>query len=636
MIRGFFVIFCSMSLVGCSEPIPVSPEQEIHISSSRSLGDPHVEGERPTISHVRIVDLDKNGLLDVLVCDVLGQKVSWIKQETDGVFIEHNLIPNTEVNGAVHVEAVDIDADGDLDVLIAVMGVILPSDAHLGEVIILENDGKENFTKHVIAQGIQRVTDVQAGDLDGDGDLDLSVAQFGYTQGQVQWFRNDGNWSFTPHQLIERSGAIHAPIVDIDNDGDLDVIALLSQEWETVYAFINDGTGNFATVILHDVADADFSSSGIEVVDLDKDGDADILWTNGDAFVAIDYRPLPTHGLQWLENHGDVEFEYHRIGQMDGAYAPTSADMDDDGDLDIVTVAEFAFWDKPETRSVVWWEQLDDMQFVPHTIANSPTHLVTCDVADLDGNGMPDIVAGGMALYPPFDRITRVALWNNAGSQSEIYTDDSEYPEIIINVLDVTHDSGTRAMILHANGFDPRNEYATAMENEPASAKWPYYIGVLDVAVGDSSSALAHFEHAQSLDNEYAPLQTRLGELYVGVGDIELGKKKFRIANSAYSRVALAQLEAEQQNWEEVLRILNNTSSPAAMSLIRMANAKISGEAPEPFVAVDMGYQMNDPWLAELETQCILAPLLVTQAQTDFIAGDLEFCGTVIAAGCFV
>ena len=132
----------------------------------------------------------------MLVCDVLGQQVNWIRQSGEGSFVESTIL--SAVNGPVHVEEVDFDEDGDLDLLIAAMGVILPTDAKMGQVIILENDGNENFTKHMIASGIQRVTDVQAGDLDGDGDMDLSVAQFGYTQGQVQWFENEGDWNFTP------------------------------------------------------------------------------------------------------------------------------------------------------------------------------------------------------------------------------------------------------------------------------------------------------------------------------------------------------------------------------------------------------------------------------------------------------
>ena len=622
MVRNFFVIFFILLSISCSKPQQKVPEQDIQISKSQPLGDNPSNGDRPTISHVRIVDLDEDGLNDVLVCDVLGQKISWIRQGAEGLFAEQTIL--SDVNGPVHVEAVDIDEDGDIDVLVAAMGVILPSDAHLGEVIILENDGEENFEKHVIAKGVQRVTDVQAGDLDRDGDFDLAVAQFGYTQGQVQWFRNEGDWKFTPNQLIDKSGAIHAPIVDIDNDGDLDVLALLSQEWETVYAFVNDGYGNFTTEILHDVADADFSSSGIEVVDLDKDGDADVLWTNGDAFVSVDYRPLPTHGLQWLENHGNIEFEYHRIGQMDGAYGPSVADMDSDGDLDIITVAEFAFWDKPETRSVVWWEQIEDMRFVPHTIAKSPTHLVTCDVADLDDNGLPDIVVGGMALYPPFDRITRVtSLMNNGTLNSNVVT-ELAYPLSVQRILNNESFAGARGMILHANGFDSRKYYVLAMSEDPENARWPYYLGLLDVSVGDSASALEHFLLAESTDSDYAPLQARLGELYVGMGNIELAKEKFRRANTDHALVALAQIEAENQNWLEVLRILEGTNIAAATSLVLTAKAKMDGEAAKPYFAIDMGYQMDDPWLAEVETKCVLAHHLVTQAQTKLIAGDVS------------
>jgi len=625
MWRLFLFAIYIYIIVGCSKdeqksPLLIEPAP-IQLTPSSPLGQGFSKDEHPTIAHIRIVDLDQDGLQDVLVCDVLGQQVNWIRQSSEGLFVESTIL--SVVNGPVHVEAVDFDEDGDLDLLIAAMGVILPTDAKMGQVIILENDGNENFTKHMIASGIQRVTDVQAGDLDGDGDLDLSVAQFGYTQGQVQWFENEGEWKFTPHQLIDRSGCIHAPIVDIDNDGDLDVLALLSQEWETVYAFVNDGSGNFTTTILHDVADADFSSSGITVADLDQDGDADIVWTNGDAFVAVDYRPLPTHGLQWLENMGELQFTYHRIGQMDGAYGPSIADMDGDGDLDIVTVAEFAFWDRSDTRSVVWWEQQENMQFVPRTIATSPTHLVTCDVGDLDGNGYPDIVVGGMALYPPFDRITRVTYWLNKG-EFKTETTTTHIPLAVQTKVGDASSTGEKGMILHANGFNPRVFYSRAREEEPTNPRWPYFLGLLDVSVGDSASAFLYFEVAEKLDASYAPLQTRLGELYVGRGEVDRAKEKFLTAGTDHALVGLAQIAASEGKWSEVIEILDSTSIPAAQSLVRIAKSKLNNEPHEPFAAVDMGYQMNDPWLQDVEKLCILSPHLVTQAQTDFIAGDID------------
>jgi hypothetical protein len=367
--------------------------------------------EKSTISHVAIYDLDQDGLKDVLVCDVLHRRVTWIRQEPLGVYTERTIA--AEVSGAAHVEACDIDRDGDLDVVVAVMTMILPNNDRVGKVLLLENDGRQNFTPRVLAERIARVTDVQCGDLDGDGDIDLAVGQFGYDQGEIRWMRNDGDWRFTSEVLLSLSGTIHTPIVDLDGDLDLDIVALVSQEWEEVYAFENDGKGRFRSHILYGVADDDYGSSGIGTGDLDADGDADIIWANGDAFVATDYRPLPSHGVQWLENLGGMTFAFHRLGKFPGAYDPCAADLDGDGDLDVLAVSGFNYWERPGAQSMMWWQNQGGGVFVGRALAEAPTHLITVDVADMNGDGRIDAVTGSMNLYPPFDRIGRITLWLN-------------------------------------------------------------------------------------------------------------------------------------------------------------------------------------------------------------------------------
>src|SRR5712691_10099357 len=209
--------------------------------SPTSVGEPRRGTERPQISNVQIVDLDGDGLADILVCDVLRNRVSWIRQFPKGVYVETAV--GDPIRAPAHVEAVDFDGDGDLDLVVASLGVLLPDNNRIGSVVVMENDGHQHFTNHVVADHVARVADVRAGDLDGDGDLDLAVAGFGYDNGEVSWLENKGGWKFEQHVLLRLSGSINAIIADINNDGLPDIVALVSQEWEEIWAFIGDGKG---------------------------------------------------------------------------------------------------------------------------------------------------------------------------------------------------------------------------------------------------------------------------------------------------------------------------------------------------------------------------------------------------------
>ena len=369
--------------------------------------------DTPQVANVAAADLDKDGLLDVVFCETKTNTVSWIRQYPAGVYTESVLADY--LKAPAHVQVIDFDKDGDNDLMIATMGVLYPSNEKTGSVVVLENTGGCHFKEHLIADKIARVTDVRAGDLDGDADLDLAVAQFGYNDGETRWIENRGKWQFESHNLQNLSGPINVIITDADKDGDLDIVSLVSQEWEEIYCFINDGKGHFTPKLLWGSSNEDFGSSGIFMADIDKDGDEDILYTNGDSFNYTLPADRPWHGVQWLENKGKMNFEFHRLCHFTGAYNARTADIDNDGDMDLFVVSAFNTWDKSEAQGFIWLENTGNMHFKKRNIACSPTHLITMDTGDFNNDGLTDMVTGGMHIYPPYNRMGRVTLWINNG-----------------------------------------------------------------------------------------------------------------------------------------------------------------------------------------------------------------------------
>jgi hypothetical protein len=374
---------------------------------SRAIGQPPQGDERPQITHVAMADLDRDGLNDVLVCDALGNRVVWIRQSPQGTYTEQLI---AGVGAPAHVQPIDFDADGDVDLVVAALGFLFPNNNRVGSVIVLENDGRQQFRSHYVADRVARVADARAADFDGDGDLDISVAGFGYDDGETSWLENRGAWRFEPHVLQRLSGVINAVPADISGDGAADIVTLVSQEWEEIWAFVNDGKGVFMPRMIWGSTNPDFGSSWISMADLDRDGDADILYANGDAFEYAAPNSRPWQGVQWLENTGGLKFELHRMIDLQGATSPEAVDFDADGDLDVLLVTSNNDWDNPQAPSLLWLENTG-LRFTAHPIGTSPTHLVTLAAGDLDGDGRPDIVTGGMHISRPYDRLGRITAW---------------------------------------------------------------------------------------------------------------------------------------------------------------------------------------------------------------------------------
>lgn len=361
----------------------------------------------PRICHVQVARLTEQGPVGVLVCDAARNVVTFSTQGAQG-WTEEVLL--ADVIALAHATVVDIDQDSDLDIVVSVLGNIEPDDGVIGKVILLEQD-QERFVPRVILDDVRRVADVQASDFDADGDIDLVIAVFGYNRGQVLWLENRGNGRFRDHELHSAPGTIHVPVADYDNDGDPDIVAIVTQDEEELWGFENLGDGTFQKRRLWFTHNFDLGSAGLVATDLDGDGDTDLLLPAGDNLEDFDPFPQPYHGCLWFENVGDWNFEVTRIAEFGGTYAAAAGDLDNDSDTDVVLVSMANAWDDPDRAAIVWLENDGSQNFKTWKIDSSPTHLVTVDVGDLNQDGLPDIVGGGLHIRGPYDRLGRVTAW---------------------------------------------------------------------------------------------------------------------------------------------------------------------------------------------------------------------------------
>jgi tetratricopeptide (TPR) repeat protein len=372
----------------------------------------------PGIANLHLADLLGDEKLELLASDTRLNRV--LLMQPYGSPNDSQILP--ELHAPCHSAVVDLDRDGQQDILVASLGQFYPTDAKVGRVAWLRRTTAGKFTAQTLLKNVGRVSDVQAGDVNGDGKLDLIVAAFGWRKtGEILYLENQTtDWnepSFVQHVVEPRHGAIHVPLIDLNRDSRLDFVALLSQEHESVVAYLNEGEGAFRPNTIYVGPHPAYGSSGIEIIDLDGDHDDDVLLTNGDV-LDRPYLLKPYHGIQWLENEGTFPFKHHALAPMYGASRAVTADFDGDNDLDIVATSFLPRLEFPERESlklpsILLLEQTKSKQFVPHVLETSACDHFTCTAGDWDADGDPDFAVGNFSWKRAQPMNDAAVLWFN-------------------------------------------------------------------------------------------------------------------------------------------------------------------------------------------------------------------------------
>lgn len=326
-----------------------------------------------------LADLDGDGDLDLIVAAYWDNEVAWYENlDGQGHFGRQRVITQA-AKRAQHATTSDLDGDGDLDLLVA-------SSAD-GTVSWFPNaDGRGNFgAERILSDRLGGPVFVTNGDLDGDGDQDVVSASS--DDSIVAWYKNlDGQGTFGSLQILTRRaiGVEWVRPVDLDGDGDLDLVTA-SFEDDNIGWFENtNGAGTFGTRTTLATGDG---PTAVEPVDLDGDGDLDLVYSLYEA-----------GELWWLERQPgalgfrapqNIDLNVRRVEAM------VVADIDSDGVRDVVVGGD---------TFVAWYRRKADGTFEGATLPGQVDQAYGVDAGDVDGNGTTDIVSASfldslVALY---------------------------------------------------------------------------------------------------------------------------------------------------------------------------------------------------------------------------------------------
>jgi hypothetical protein len=285
-------------------------------------------------------DVDGDGDLDAIIARIGAEQL--LLNDGDGFFTDGNAqlpLPRPLLEDiSSDARFADVDGDGDRDILVS-NEIPFPGGGPGAQNLLWTNNGSGVFTDETALRlpvAIDQTAAMLPGDVDSDGDLDIVVLN----RGQDNVLINDGDGFFvdeTAARFPATSDTTRAGgLGDLDGDGDLDLVVGNSQN-EAAALYLNDN-GVFEPGDLGMIPGLNETIAGLELVDLDQDGDLDVYLSNAGGFQF-------GHGFlggpdRYFRNNGRGHFEERTLNHFQPPNDPTTdaafGDIDGDGDVDLV------------------------------------------------------------------------------------------------------------------------------------------------------------------------------------------------------------------------------------------------------------------------------------------------------------